>query len=142
MIREAEGTDKNKLFELYRMLVPNSRKMNVLEEQIETIRKHPYNFLFVYDEGGEILGTVTLNICLQALHGKRPYGVIENIIVHENHRNKNIGQKLLQYVENYCSSLNCHRIMLLSNSTRESAHQFFEREGFDGLVSKGFKKYL
>lgn len=142
MIREAEGTDKDKLFELYRMLVPNSKKMNVLEEQIETIRKHPYNFLFVYDEGEEILGTVTLNICLQALHGKRPYGVIENIIVHENHRNKKIGQKLLQYVEKYCSSLNCHRIMLLSNSTRESAHQFFEREGYDGLVSKGFKKYL
>lgn len=142
MIREAEGTDKDKLFELYRMLVPNSRKMNVLEEQIETIRKHPYNFLFVYDEGGDILGTVTLNICLQALHGKRPYGVIENIIVHENHRNKKIGQKLLQYVEEFCRSLNCHRIMLLSNSARESAHQFFEREGYDGLVSKGFKKYL
>jgi N-acetylglutamate synthase-like GNAT family acetyltransferase len=142
MIREAEGTDKDKLFELYRMLVPNSKKMNVLEEQIEIIKKHPNNFLFVYDEGEEILGTVTLNICLQALNGKRPYGVIENIIVHENHRNKKIGQKLLQYVEKYCRSLNCHRIMLLSNSTRESAHQFFEKEGFDGLVSKGFKKYL
>jgi GNAT superfamily N-acetyltransferase len=141
MIREAEGTDKDKLFELYRMLVPNSKKMNVLEEQIETIRKHPYNFLFVYDEGGDILGTVTLNICLQALHGKRPYGIIENIIVHENHRNKKIGQKLLQYVEEYCRSLNCHRIMLLSNSVRESAHQFLEREGYDGVV-KGFKKYL
>jgi GNAT superfamily N-acetyltransferase len=92
MIREAERTDKEKLFELYRMLVPNSKK--------------------------------------------------KNIIVHENHRSKNIGQKLLQYVENYCRTLNCHRIMLLSHSTRERAHQFFEREGYDGLVSKGFKKYL
>jgi hypothetical protein len=26
--------------------------------------------------------------------------------------------------------------MLLSNSSRERAHQFFEREGYDGSVSK------
>ncbi|HFU4564288.1 TPA: GNAT family N-acetyltransferase [Bacillus cereus] len=64
------------------------------------------------------------------MHGTRPYGVVENIIVHENYCSKNIGRKLLEYVEDYCRLINCHRIMLLSNSTRERAHQFFEREGF------------
>ncbi|MCR8630177.1 GNAT family N-acetyltransferase [Paenibacillus radicis (ex Xue et al. 2023)] len=142
MIREAEITDKDQLFDLYRMLVPNSKKMNVLEEQIDKIKRDPNNFLLVFDEKGKILGTLTLNICLQALHGLRPYGVVENIIVHENHRSKNIGRKLLQYVEDYCKSIDCHRIMLLSNSTRERAHEFFEREGFNGSISKGFKKYF
>lgn len=142
LIREAEGKDIEQLFKLYRMLVPNSKKMNVLEEQIEKIRVDPMNFSLVYDEEGEILGSVTLNICLQALHGLRPYGVIENIIVHENHRSKNIGQKLMQHVEAYCKSIDCHRIMLLSNSQRLKAHQFFEREGYSGSVSNGFKKYL
>lgn len=142
MIREAERSDRNQLYELYRMLVPNSKKMNVLEEQIDRIKSDPNNFLLVFDEGGEIVGTVTLNICIQALHGTRPYGIIENIIVRENHRSKSVGQQLLQYVEDYCRSINCHRIMLLSNSTRERAHQFFEREGYDGSVSKGFKKYF
>lgn len=85
MIREAERTDKGQIFALYRMLVPNSKKMNVLEEQIDRIRKDPNNFLLVYDEEGEILGTLTLNVCLQDLHGIRPYAVIDNIIVHENH---------------------------------------------------------
>ncbi|SFM30451.1 N-acetylglutamate synthase, GNAT family [Paenibacillus sp. 1_12] len=142
MIRQAERTDKDQIFELYKMLVPNSKKMNVIEEQIDKIRRDPNNFLFVNDEEGEILGTLTLNICLQALHGIRPYGVVENIIVHENHRGKNVGRELLQFVEDYCKSIDCHRIMLLSNSTRERAHQFFEREGYDGSISKGFKKYL
>ncbi|MBY9079247.1 GNAT family N-acetyltransferase [Paenibacillus sp. HN-1] len=142
MIREAEKSDKDQLYELYRMLVPNSKKMNVLEVQIDAIRRDPNNFLLVFDEVGKVLGTVTLNICIQALHGTRPYGVVENIIVHEDHRSKNIGQQLLQYVEEYCKSINCHRIMLLSNSSRTRAHQFFEKEGYDGLVSKGFKKYL
>ena len=142
MIREAERSDKVQLYKLYKMLVPNSKKMNIQEEQIEIIKKNPYNFLLVYEEEGEILGTLTLNICLQALHGFRPYGIVENIIVHENHRNRNIGQKLLQYVEEYCKSIDCHRIMLLSNSQRLRAHQFFEREGYDGSVCKGFKKYF
>ncbi|MFX3635606.1 MAG: GNAT family N-acetyltransferase [Candidatus Pristimantibacillus sp.] len=75
-------------------------------------RRDPNNFLLVYDEEGEILGTLTLNICLQALHGIRPYGV-ENIIVHENHRSKNIGRELLQYVEDYCKLIDCHRIKLI-----------------------------
>lgn len=142
MIREAEGKDKEQLSSLYRMLVPNSKKMNVLEEQIDKIRMDPFNFVLVYEEGGALLGTLTLNICLQAMHGTRPYGVIENIVVHEDHRSRNIGQSLLQYAEEYCRSLNCHKIMLLSHSKRLRAHQFFEREGYDGSVSKGFKKYL
>ncbi|MCM3730298.1 GNAT family N-acetyltransferase [Fictibacillus nanhaiensis] len=121
------------------MLVPNSKKMNVLEEQIDKIRRDHYNFLLVYEEEGEIIGTLTLNICLQALHGIRPFGVVENIIVHENFRSRNVGQKLLQYVEDYCKTIDCHRIMLLSNSTRQRAHQFFEREGYSGSFSKGVK---
>ncbi|MFB9324570.1 GNAT family N-acetyltransferase [Paenibacillus aurantiacus] len=127
---------------LYRMLVPNSKSMLVIEEQIEAIKQDPANYILVYEERGALLGTVTLNICRQALHGFRPYGIVENIIVHEDHRGKNIGQQLLQYVEDYCRSIDCHRIMLLSSSARQRAHQFFEREGYSGTVSKGFKKYL
>ncbi|SES18544.1 N-acetylglutamate synthase, GNAT family [Gracilibacillus ureilyticus] len=142
MIREAERADKEQISELYRMLIPNSKKRNVLEEQIEKIRKDPNNFLLVYEEEGVLLGTLTLNICLQALHGESPYGIVENIIVHEKHQSKKVGKKLLQYVERYCKSIDCHRIMLLSSSKRHRAHQFFEREGYNGTVSKGFKKYL
>ncbi|GIP39101.1 acetyltransferase [Paenibacillus sp. J31TS4] len=142
MIREAVRTDRDQLFGLYKMLVPNSRKMNVQEEQIEVVRNDPHTYLFVYEEEGVLIGTVTLNICLQAMHGLRPYGVVENIVVHEDHRGKRVGQALLQHVEDICQSLNCHRIMLLSNATRHQAHRFFEREGFDGSVSRGFKKYF
>ncbi|MGV3463850.1 MAG: GNAT family N-acetyltransferase [Heyndrickxia sp.] len=142
MIREAESTDKDQIYKLYKMLVPNSKKMNVLEEQIDKIKKDPNNFLLVYEEEGEILGTLTLNICLQALHGSRSYGIVENIIVHENHRSKKIGQQLMRYVEEYCKSIDCHRVMLLSTSKRQRAHKFFEKEGYDSSVSRGFKKYF
>lgn len=44
MIREARREDREQLYDLYRMLVPNSRKMNVVEDQIERIRLDPMNF--------------------------------------------------------------------------------------------------
>ncbi|MBS4195783.1 hypothetical protein [Lederbergia citri] len=62
MIREAERTNKEQISELYRMLVTNSKKRNVLEEQIDRIRKDSNNFLLIYEEEGVILGTLTLNI--------------------------------------------------------------------------------
>ena len=52
-----------------------------------------------------------------------------------------LDKNFLQYVEDYCKAIDCHRIMLLINSARHRAHQFFEREGYNGSISKGFKKY-
>jgi N-acetylglutamate synthase-like GNAT family acetyltransferase len=69
MIREAEDRDEEQLSKLYRMLVPNSKKMEVQKEQL---------------------------ICMQALHGERPYAIVENVIVHEDHRGKSIGQSLFR----------------------------------------------
>ncbi|MBM0066810.1 GNAT family N-acetyltransferase [Alkalicoccobacillus gibsonii] len=141
MIREAISSDKEQINELYRMLVPNSKKREVLGEQIDKIKEDPNNFILVYEENGAIIGTLTLNICLQALHGESPYGVVENVVIHENHRNKRIGTKLLEFVDHYCLTIDCHRVMLLSNSKRTQAHNFFENAGYNGTVSKGFKKY-
>ncbi|WP_053366474.1 hypothetical protein [Bacillus sp. FJAT-27245] len=52
MIRETEKSDKTQLFKLYKMLVPNSKKMIVQGEQIDKIRKDPNTFLLVYDGEG------------------------------------------------------------------------------------------
>jgi N-acetylglutamate synthase-like GNAT family acetyltransferase len=95
-IREAERRDCERLTQLYKMLVPTSKRMLVLEERIDEMRKNPRNFLFVYEEEGLILGTVTLSIYLEALHGMMPFGVIENIVVDEARRGNRIGQRLLQ----------------------------------------------
>jgi len=81
MIREAEAKDVATLFHLYRMLLPNSKRLNVEENRIVEIRNDSKNFIFVYEEGNEIKGTLTLTICLEALHGSMSYGVIENVVV-------------------------------------------------------------
>ncbi|GMK39573.1 N-acetyltransferase [Paenibacillus sp. CCS19] len=142
MIREAEAHDTAALYRLYRMLLPNSRQLNVVEERIIEIRNNTNNFIFVYEENNELLGTLTLTICLEALHGSMSYGVIENVVVDESTRGNGIGKKLMDHAEDYCRRIKCSKLMLLSSSQRERAHQFFESVGYDQTVSKAFKKYL
>ena len=67
MIIEAESKDKEQLFELYKMLVPNSKKMNVQEEQIEKLRLDPMNFILVYEEQDLIIGK------LHSIFACKPY---------------------------------------------------------------------
>jgi N-acetylglutamate synthase-like GNAT family acetyltransferase len=141
MIREAETGDRKSIQRLYEILCPNEQ-INVLAERIDQIKEDLNNYLFVYEEDSQILGTVFITICLDVMFGFQPYAVLENIIVQDSVRGRGIGKKLLEHIEHECRKLHCTKIMLLSNINRIEAHEFFEKNGYDGTVSKGFKKYL
>jgi ribosomal protein S18 acetylase RimI-like enzyme len=72
----------------------------------------------------------------------RPYAVVENIIVNPAFRGNGIGKSLLAHVEQLCVLRGCTKIMLLSSASRVEAHEFFKKNGFNGSVSRGFKKYI
>jgi GNAT superfamily N-acetyltransferase len=53
-----------------------------------------------------------------------------------------VGRALLEHAERVCREHPCTQLMLLSGVQRIEAHGFFERLGYDGSVSRAFKKYL
>ena len=141
-IRQAVSDDAETLERLYRELVPRSTHIHVLPERLAEIRRDPNNFVFVYDAGESLLGSVAVTLCLDAMYALRPYSVVENLIVTAGARGKGIGGKLLGYVEDVAVARGCTKIMLLSTASREAAHAFFTRRGYNGEISRGFKKYL
>jgi GNAT superfamily N-acetyltransferase len=141
MIREAEPKDKEAIQYLYKILCPDA-PVKVIPERIEEIKKDPNQFLFVYEEDGIILGTVILVICLSAMFGVQPFGLIEHFIVDEKFRRQGIGSKLTDYVIQVCRGKKCTRVMLLSNTDRKEAHMFYENKGFDSTAKRGFVNYL
>lgn len=141
MIRQAERQDRDRIEELYKILIPNEDEINVLNERIDEIRKDSNNFLFVYEIEGRVEGTVLLSFCLDPMFGNRSYAVVENIIVDPNTWGKGIGKEMLNYIEYRCREVNCREILLMSNIRRTEAHVFFEHHGYNH-VAKGFKKYL
>lgn len=142
MIREAESRDAATIEKLYRELLPNHKDTKVLAERIEEIRRHEHSFLFVYEVQEQVVGTAHLHICLDALAGNRPFGLVERVIMSSGVQGKGYGTELMEHVEEVCLRMNASKILLASGASRQGAHQFYQKLGYDGESSKAFKKYL
>ena len=139
-VREARADDASAIAALYQSFV-SSPHINVREDRLEIIATDPNNFVFVCEVDEVVCGTAFLTLCLDAMFGNQPYGVLENVVVDEAWRGKGIGSRLFAYVEELCRVRDCSKIMLLSTSSREPAHRFFERQGFSAAGKRGFVKY-
>ena len=140
VIRQARGADAAALAALYRSLVPDPH-INVRPERLEALAADPHTYLLVCEVDSMVCGTVLLTLCLDAMYGSQPYGVIENVVVAEARRGHHIGSQLMAHVEEICRSHDCSKMMLLSAASRAQAHQFFARHGFSSAHKRGFVKY-
>ncbi len=132
--------DAPQIARLYAMLVSNPA-VQVLPQRLVEIASDPDTALFVFEDGGAVLGTVIVSLCADVMFGRRPFAVVENIVVDQAARGLRIGEHLLQAVEVFCTAADCSKIMLLSAASRERAHMFFERCGYSGSTKRGFVMY-
>lgn len=142
MIREALPEDAAGIEELYRILLPERADIHVTPSRIKQVADNPDSLLFVYEEDGQIAGTVHLHLCMDALIGDRPFGVIERVVVAPRLRGKGIGASMMKCAEEAAAARGALKVMLSSRSSRKDAHWFYERLGYDGEGSKLFKKYI
>jgi len=56
-------------------------------------------------------------------------GEVENMVIEQSERGSGYGATLLNHIERFCRQADCTKIMLLSNSKRESSHVFFQSKG-------------
>jgi N-acetylglutamate synthase-like GNAT family acetyltransferase len=139
-VREARSTDAAAIAALYRSFV-SSPHIDVCPDRLEAIAADPNNFIFVCEVEMAVCGTAFLTLCLDAMFGDQPYGVIENVVVDESLRGQGIGGRLFEQIEELCRIRDCSKIMLLSSATRESAHRFFGQQGYFSSNKRGFVKY-
>jgi GNAT superfamily N-acetyltransferase len=142
MIREAKPEDAAGIEKLYRILLPDHADIRVTPSRIGQITGNPDSLLFVYEEEGEVAGTVHLHLCMDALSGDRPFGVIERVVIAPQLRGKGIGALMMTHAEEAAAARGALKVMLSSKSYRRDAHRFYERLGYDGEGSKLFKKYI
>lgn len=77
-----------------------------------------------------LVGTCTLNICANLSWSGRPYGIIENIIVTENERNRGIGRNMLLVASRMAVSKNCYKVALMTQQRSEAMQAFYKSAGF------------
>jgi len=128
-IREAEPQDLEAILLLYRQLVrpvAPDVEVDVRADRIEQIRSDPHNFLWVLESGEGVTGTAFVTLCLDPMHNRQPYAVLENFVIHQRCRAKGYGAQLMRYVVDFCYRGDCSKVMLLSHSSRSQAYAFFE----------------
>ena len=140
VVRRAHAGDADEVARLYAQLVANPA-LRVLPERLHELAAAADAAVFVVGREGRLLGTVLVALCADVMFGRRPFAVVENIVVDAPARGQGVGEALLHAVDRFCLAADCSKIMLLSAAERGDAHRFFERFGYAGDRKRGFVKY-
>ena len=81
------------------------------------------------DEQGEEIGHVYLYIIQNDLHDN-PYGLVEDLFIHENFRKKGYGGQLIYDVLELAKELHCYKVIAQSRYDREGIHNMYKKIGF------------
>jgi len=113
-----------------------------LQDRFEKLINLPNYHVFIAELEGEIVG-FTGFMKQWAFEFDGPYVRVLAFVVDEKQRRKNIGQCLMQEVENWARNNECIRVTLNSGNReeRKTAHLFYERLGYVAK-STGFSKIL
>jgi GNAT superfamily N-acetyltransferase len=63
--------------------------------------------------------------------GGQPYGLIENVVAHAEHRGRGYGKKLLQAAVTAAWEADCYKVMLMTGSKKPSTLAFYASAGFE-----------
>ena len=149
-IREVVLEDLHSLYDLYMNHLNILSKFPTKEPQdmfkwadvlVKLITDPDYH-IFVGEIDEKIVSSVTLIVIQNLTHNLRPYALIENVVTHENFRNKGYASALIEHAGKIAEENNCYKIMLMTGSKKESTLRFYEKCGFNRNDKTGFIKWI
>jgi len=146
-IREAMIEDVDDLQELYLKHLTSypPKEPQVKEEWISLLKKLKQDkdyHLIVGVVDGKAVSSVTLVVIRNLTHNLRPYAVMENVVTHNDYRNRGYASKLNEYATNIAKQENCYKIMLMTGSKKESTLNFYKKNGFNIGEKTAFLKRM
>jgi len=140
-IRPIGAHELDLLLALYRHLHDTDTPLperNVVEAVWREALENPRCRYFGGYLESELVATCSLMIVPNLTRGCRPYGLIENVVVHGEHRNKGWGKRILAHALEFAWSQQCYKVMLLTGRKDEPTLRFYESAGFDRYGKQGF----
>jgi len=130
------------LFDLFTQeadFIPNrARQMRGLRLILEQPNR---GRIFVLRENGTILGMINLLFTISTAEGGFVI-MLEDVIVHREHRGKHFGQKLLSHAIEYAKKKDFARITLLTDRMNADGQRFFKSHGFVESTMIPMRLYL
>lgn len=88
--------------------------------------------------GPQLIASCVLSVVPNLTRGCRPYGLIENVVTHAEHRRQGHGQALLRHALDEAWSRGCYKVMLLTGRKDPGTLRFYESVGFDPQGKQAF----
>lgn len=140
LIRAAAERDLKEVLELYRHLHPHAPPLEpaTAARAWRALLASGVTTVIVAEEAGRLLASCTLAIVPNLSRGGRPYGVIENVVTHADHRRQGLGRRILAHALDLAWAAGCYKVHLATGSQRETTLRFYESAGF----KRGGKTYF
>lgn len=97
--------------------------------------------IFVLRNDDQIIGMVNLLFTISTAVGGFVI-LLEDFIIHPDHRGQGYGTMLLDYVLNFAKKKNFKRITLLTDKLGTASQNFFKKEGFEGANMVPMRKII
>lgn len=129
----------NELFSLEKEFIPNETLQKKAFETIINDEKIGNILVCTYEN--RVVAMVNLLYSFSTALGSRVV-ILEDMIVSNEYRDKNIGSKLLEFAKEFAKSKGIERITLLTDDDNFKAHKFYEKNGFKKSSMVVFRTFL
>jgi len=117
-VERATKGDVLRLLELYQHLIPGDDRPYALAiEAFEHFLTYTGSAIFLGEVDGALVASCALVVVPNLTRGTKPYGLIENVVTHGDHRQKGYGRRIPDAASDAAWFSDCYRIMLLTGST-------------------------
>ncbi len=132
-IRLARRADLAGMLSLYRHLNPDDPAPDLAKAEMAWLALIGSDLtkVIVADAAGVLVSSCTLVIIPNLTRGIRPYGLIENVVTHADHRRTGLGRAVLSAALGAAWAADCYKVMLATGSRREETLRFYEGVGFE-----------
>lgn len=140
-VRRLAAQDLPALLGLYPHLHPADDPLPSDEQVASVWSEILANPRFVYFGGfvgGALVSSCTIAIVPNLTRACRPYGLIENVVTHAEHRQRGYGKAILNAALDHAWSQGCYKVMLMTGRKDEATRQFYLHTGFDGDAKRAF----
>jgi len=127
IVRMLADDDLGSQRECYQDPIPDS-----YFKAFEQIDNDPNHELIVAELNGEVIGTLQLMFLPSISFQGGLRAQVESVRVDTKHRSKGIGSKLMKWTIERARGRSAHVVQLTTHRSREEAHRFYERLGFEG----------
>jgi N-acetylglutamate synthase-like GNAT family acetyltransferase len=140
-IREAKFGDLNSLLELYKHLHAKDDSLpdrTNLEKIWLEMLSDPRHFIFLLEQGQELISSCVLQVIPNLTRGARPYGLIENVVTRDDSQGQGYGTQVLKHALNLAWKKECYKVMLMTSRDDPRVFSFYEKAGFKKGIKTGF----